>query len=66
MILYPMLESWHSYNYFEWVTDIMMFKDENGNIKAVYKDDIGQQNDFTVKVKSYTDIVQPIDEKTIP
>lgn len=43
-----------------------MFKDENGNIKAVYKDDKGQQKDFIVKVKSYTDIVQPIDEKTMP
>ncbi|MCP3746744.1 copper amine oxidase N-terminal domain-containing protein [Paenibacillus sp. A3M_27_13] len=49
-----------SYNYVGWITDIMMFKDENGNIKTVYKDEKGQQKDFTVKSQSYTDIVQPI------
>ncbi|RPE01138.1 copper amine oxidase N-terminal domain-containing protein [Paenibacillus polymyxa] len=49
-----------SYNYVTWVTDIMMFKDENGNIKTVYKDEKGQEKDFTVKSQSYTDIVQPI------
>ncbi|MDY8023915.1 copper amine oxidase N-terminal domain-containing protein [Paenibacillus polymyxa] len=53
-----------SYNYVEWVTDIMMFNDENGNIKAVYKDDRGQQKDLTAKAKSYTDIIQPIPNET--
>ncbi|MDN4081199.1 copper amine oxidase N-terminal domain-containing protein [Paenibacillus polymyxa] len=53
-----------SYNYVEWVTDIMMFNDENGNIKAVYKDDKGQQKDLSVKAKSYTDIIQSIPNET--
>lgn len=53
-----------SYNYVEWVTDIMMFNDENGNIKAVYKDEKGQQKDLTAKAKSYIDIIQPIPNET--
>ncbi|MEK4731850.1 MULTISPECIES: copper amine oxidase N-terminal domain-containing protein [unclassified Paenibacillus] len=53
-----------SYNYVQWVTDILMFNDEHGNIKAVYKDDKGQQKDLTAKAKSYTDIIQPIPNET--
>lgn len=53
-----------SYNYVEWVTDIMMFNDEKGNIKAVYKDEKGQQKDLTAKAKSYIDIIQPIPNET--
>ncbi|MEK5319755.1 copper amine oxidase N-terminal domain-containing protein [Paenibacillus sp. FSL L8-0644] len=53
-----------SYNYVGWVTDILMFNDEHGNIKAVYKDDKGQQKDLTAKAKSYTDIIQPIPNET--
>ncbi|WP_420540143.1 copper amine oxidase N-terminal domain-containing protein [Paenibacillus polymyxa] len=53
-----------SYNYVEWVTDIMMFNDENGNIKAVYKDDKGQQKDFTLNAESYKDVIQPIPNET--
>jgi hypothetical protein len=49
-----------SYNYVEWVTDILMFNDENGNFKIIYKDDKDQQKDFTVKAESYVDIIQPI------
>ncbi|MEJ3717700.1 copper amine oxidase N-terminal domain-containing protein [Paenibacillus polymyxa] len=53
-----------SYNYVEWVTDIMMFNDENGNIKAVYKDDKGQQKEITAKAKSYIDVIQSIPNET--
>ncbi|WP_311081320.1 copper amine oxidase N-terminal domain-containing protein [Paenibacillus polymyxa] len=53
-----------SYNYVEWVTDIMMSNDENGNIKAVYKDDKGQQKEITAKAKSYIDVIQSIPNET--
>ncbi|APB71356.1 hypothetical protein PPYC1_13735 [Paenibacillus polymyxa] len=53
-----------SYNYVGWVTDILMFNDEHGNIKAVYKDDKGQQKDLTAKAKSYIDVIQPIPNET--
>ncbi|MNW48349.1 hypothetical protein D3C74_257120 [compost metagenome] len=53
-----------SYNYVGWVTDILMFNDEHGNIKAVYKDDKDQQKEITAKAKSYTDIIQPIPNET--
>ncbi|WP_346835951.1 copper amine oxidase N-terminal domain-containing protein [Paenibacillus polymyxa] len=53
-----------SYNYVGWVTDILMFNDEHGNIKTVYNDDKGQQKEITAKAKSYTDIIQPIPNET--
>ncbi|WP_334074439.1 hypothetical protein [Paenibacillus sp. A14] len=43
----------------------VMFNDDNGNIKAIYKDDKGQQKDLTAKAKSYKDVIQPIPNETI-
>ncbi|MBE3650978.1 copper amine oxidase N-terminal domain-containing protein [Paenibacillus polymyxa] len=53
-----------SYNYVGWITDILMFNDEHGNTKAVYKDDKGQQKEITAKAKSYIDIIQSIPNET--
>ncbi len=53
-----------SYNYVGWITDILMFNDEHGNNKAVYKDDKGQQKEITAKAKSYIDIIQSIPNET--
>ncbi|MEK4731848.1 copper amine oxidase N-terminal domain-containing protein [Paenibacillus sp. FSL L8-0641] len=53
-----------SYNYVGWVTDITMGNDRDGNFKIIYKDDKGQQKDFTVKAESYKDVIQPIPNET--
>lgn len=53
-----------NYDYIKWGTDILMFKDLQGNVKTLYKDDKGQQKDFTVKPRSYVDIIQPIPNET--
>ncbi|MDY8094014.1 copper amine oxidase N-terminal domain-containing protein [Paenibacillus polymyxa] len=53
-----------SYNYDGRVTDITMGNDRDGNFKIIYKDDKGQQKDFTVKAESYKDVIQPIPNET--
>jgi hypothetical protein len=53
-----------SYNYVGWITDILMFNDDKGNISALYKDDKGQQKEITAKAKSYIDVIQSIPNET--